>query len=85
MHDNLAKYESVIASLKELKQMEQLQKDQEESVKEGPEREMKLKRFIVTLEKEIFEARSHIKALTKENEQLTIRVAALQERENTRQ
>lgn len=38
MHDNLAKYESVIASLKELKQMEQLQKDQEESAKEGPER-----------------------------------------------
>lgn len=38
MHDNLAKYESVIASLKELKKMEQIQKDQEESFKDGPER-----------------------------------------------
>jgi hypothetical protein len=26
MHDNLAKYESVIASMKELKEMEQLEK-----------------------------------------------------------
>lgn len=46
---------------------------------------MKLKRFIVILEKEIFETRTQVKTLTKENEQLTHRVAALQERENTRQ
>jgi hypothetical protein len=29
MHDNLAKYESVIASLKELKEMERLEKGQQ--------------------------------------------------------
>jgi flagellar biosynthesis chaperone FliJ len=77
LQDNLNKYESVIASLKELKEMEQIEKQQEEFNKNGPSREVKLKRYIETLEKEIFESRREIKKLNNEQAELLSRLAVL--------
>jgi uncharacterized coiled-coil DUF342 family protein len=70
----------MITSLKELKEMEQIEKQQLET-QSPPNREGKLKRYIQTLEKEIFQCRDQVNQAKQENAQLSAKLSAVEEKE----